>query len=120
MLVASEYRYGTMRPTILFTPIAPASLCQRLSPASSPGSLFAVVGEAIGWASYAIISGRGVAFALSSGDVQLLLGDLGSVALWGAIGVGLGAMLRNQVGAVITMLAWASSSARCCSACSRQ
>ena len=32
-------------------------------------------------------------------------GSLG-VALWGAIGTALGTIIRNQVGAVITLLAW--------------
>jgi ABC-type transport system involved in multi-copper enzyme maturation permease subunit len=109
MLVASEYRYGTMRPTILFTPHRSRVLASKVIAGILAGIAFSIVGEAIGWAlGYAIISGRGIPFALSSGDsVQLVLGGLGSVALWGAIGVGLGAMLRNQVGAVITLLAWA-------------
>jgi ABC-2 type transport system permease protein len=109
MLVASEYRYGTMRPTILFTPHRSRVLAAKVIAGILAGIAFSIVGEAIGWAlGYAIISGRGIPFALSSGDsVQLVLGGLGSVALWGAIGVGLGAMLRNQVGAVITLLAWA-------------
>jgi len=109
MLVASEYRYGTMRPTILFTPHRSRVLAAKVIAGILAGIAFAVVGEAIGWGlGYAIISGRGIPFALSSGDsVQLALGGLGSVALWGAIGVGLGAVLRNQVAAVITLLAWA-------------
>ena len=36
----------------------------------------------------------------------LTLGGLAGVALWGAIGAGLGAIIHNQVGAVITLLAW--------------
>jgi len=109
MLVASEYRYGTMRPTILFTPHRSRVLAAKVVAGVLAGIAFAVVGEAIGWGiGYTIISGRGIPFALSTGDgVQLVLGGLGSVALWGAIGVGLGAMLRNQVAAVITLLAWA-------------
>jgi ABC-2 type transport system permease protein len=109
MLVASEYRYGTMRPTILFTPHRSRVLASKVIAGILAGIAFSIVGEAIGWAlGYAIINGRGIPFVLSSGDsVQLMLGGLGSVALWGAIGVGLGAMLRNQVGAVITLLAWA-------------
>ena len=109
MLVASEYRYGTMRPTILFTPHRSRVLAAKVIAGILAGIAFSIVGEAIGWAlGYAIINGRGIPFVLSSGDsVQLVLGGLGSVALWGAIGVGLGAMLRNQVGAVITLLAWA-------------
>lgn len=56
---------------------------------------------------YAILAGRGVSVSLSSGDItQLLLGAIASTALWGAMGVGLGTIIRNQVGAVITLLAW--------------
>jgi ABC-2 type transport system permease protein len=44
---------------------------------------------------------------LTSSDVLLLaLGGLAGVALWGAIGTGLGAIIHNQVGAIITLLAW--------------
>jgi len=108
MLVASEYRYGTMRPTILFTPHRSRVLVAKVIAGVLAGIGFAVVGEAIGWGlGYAIISGRGIPFALSGGDsLQLVLGGLGTVALWGAIGVGLAAILGNQVAAVITLLAW--------------
>lgn len=108
MLVASEYRYGTMRPTILFTPHRSRVLVAKVIAGIIAGLAFSVVAEAIGWGlGYTLISGRGINFALSSGDdLQLLLGGLASVALWGAIGVGLGAVLRNQVAGVITLLAW--------------
>ena len=44
---------------------------------------------------------------LSSDDVLLLtLGGLAGAALWGAIGAGLGAIIHNQVGGVIALLAW--------------
>jgi ABC-type transport system involved in multi-copper enzyme maturation permease subunit len=109
MLVASEYRYGTMRPTILFTPHRSRVLVAKVIAGILAGIAFSIVGEVIGWGlGYAIISGRGITFALgSSASLQLVLGGLGSVALWGAIGVGLAATLRNQVAAVITLLAWA-------------
>jgi ABC-2 type transport system permease protein len=56
---------------------------------------------------YAALSGRGIAFALSGGDVALLaLGTIAGGAIWGAIGVGLGAIIRNQVGSIISVLAW--------------
>ena len=38
--------------------------------------------------------------------MQLVLGALAGVALWGAMGAGLGTILHNQVGGVITLLAW--------------
>lgn len=109
MLVASEYRYGTICPTILFTPDRSRVIAAKALAGIVAGLAFGIVGTAIGWAvGYTIISGRGIPFALSSGDAALLvLGGLGSVALWGAIGVGVGAILRNQVVTIITLLAWA-------------
>lgn len=108
MLVASEYRYGTMRPTILFTPHRSEVLAAKTIAGTLAGFAFGVVGAAIGWAlGYTILTGRGITIALSSGDIsQLVLGGLATVALWGAIGIGLGAIIRNQVGGVITLLAW--------------
>jgi hypothetical protein len=61
LLVTSEYRYGTIRPTTLFNP-----------------------------ARSHVLTAKAVAGA----------------ALWGAIGAGLGAIIHNQIGAVITLLAW--------------
>jgi ABC-2 type transport system permease protein len=108
LLVTSEYRYGTIRPTILFTPKRSQVLAAKVVAGALAGVAFGVVGEAIGWAvGYAILDGRGITFVLDGGDVALLaLGGLGGIALWGAIGAGLGAIVRNQVGAVITLLAW--------------
>jgi ABC-type transport system involved in multi-copper enzyme maturation permease subunit len=108
LLVTSEYRYGTIRPTILFTPYRSRVLAAKVISGALAGIVFGIVGEALGWAlGYVILSGRGITFALSGGDVaQLALGALGGIALWGAIGAGLGGIVRNQVGAVITLLAW--------------
>ena len=108
LLVTSEYRYGTIRPTILFTPYRSRVLAAKVISGALAGIAFGIVGEALGWAiGYAILSGRGITFALDGGDAtQLALGALGGIALWGTIGAGLGAIVRNQVGAVIALLAW--------------
>ncbi len=108
LLVASEYRYGTIRTTILFTPRRSQVLAAKVAAGLLAGLTFGVVGLAIGWGvGYAILAGRGIPIALTGRDTMLLLfGGLGGVALWGAMGVGLGAIIRNQVGAVITLLAW--------------
>jgi ABC-2 type transport system permease protein len=108
LLVTSEYRYGTIRPTILFTPYRSRVLAAKVISGALAGIAFGIVGEALGWAlAYAILSGRNITFVLNSGDVTLLaLGALGGIALWGAIGAGLGTIVRNQVGSVIALLAW--------------
>jgi ABC-type transport system involved in multi-copper enzyme maturation permease subunit len=107
LLVTSEYRFGTIRPTILFNPERSHLLTAKVVAGALAGITFGVLSEAIGWAiGYAILDGRGITVVLGSGDILLLtLGGLASAALWGAIGAGLGAIIHNQVGAVITLLA---------------
>jgi ABC-2 type transport system permease protein len=108
LLVTSEYRYGTIRPTVLFNPVRSHVLAAKAVAGALAGLAFGILGEAIGWAvGYAILDGRGITVVLSSGDILLLtLGGLASAALWGAIGAGLGAIIHNQVGGIIALLAW--------------
>jgi hypothetical protein len=108
LLVTSEYRYGTIRPTFLFTPRRPRVLAAKLTASALAGLLFGTLGEGLAFAiGYAMLSGRGIALSLGGGDIaQLLLGTLASAAVWGVMGVGLGTIICNQVGAVITLLAW--------------
>jgi ABC-2 type transport system permease protein len=108
LLVTSEYRYGTIRPTFLFNPARSHVLTAKAVAGALTGIAFGILGEAIGWViSYAILDGRGITVVLGSGDILLLtLGGLAGAALWGAIGAGLGAIIHNQVGGIITLLAW--------------
>ena len=108
LLVTSEYRFGTIRPTFLFNPVRSHVLGAKVVAGALAGIAFGILGEAIGWAvGYAILEGRGITVVLSSGDILLLtFGGLAGVALWGAIGAGLGAIIHNQVGAIIALLAW--------------
>ena len=107
LLVTSEYRYGTIRPTFLFNPVRSHVLTAKAAAGALAGLAFGILGEAAGWAiAYAILDGRGIPVVLGSGDILLLtLGGLTGAALWGAIGASLGAIIHNQVGAIITLLA---------------
>ena len=86
LLVTSEYRFGTIRPTILFNPARSHVLAAKVVAGALAGIAFGVLGEAIGWAiGYAVLDGRGITVVLSRGDLLLLtLGGLAGVALWGA------------------------------------
>lgn len=108
MLVTSEYRYGTIRPTFLFTPKRSRVLAAKLAAGLLAGLVFGIAGEALGFAiGYAALTGRGIHLTLGGGQITLLLlGTFAGTALWGAIGVGIGAILRSQVGAIIGLLAW--------------
>jgi hypothetical protein len=108
LLITSEYRYGTICPTFLFTPRRSSVLAAKLTSGLLTGLAFgaAGVGFALG-VGLLIISARGIPLALDAGQITLLaVGGLSGVALRGAFGVGLGAIVRNQVGAVIGLLAW--------------
>jgi ABC-2 type transport system permease protein len=107
LLVTSEYRFGTIRPTFLFNPARSHVLAAKVAAGALAGLAFGLVGEAITWAiGYAALAGRGITVVLSTGDILLLtLGGLAGAALWGAIGAGLGAVTHNQVGGIVTLLA---------------
>jgi ABC-2 type transport system permease protein len=108
LLVTSEYRFGTIRPTFLFQPRRSHVLAAKVAASLLAGLAFGVAGEALGIGiGYAILHGRGIPFVLGGGQLTLLgLGGLASVALWGTIGLAVGAIVRNQVGAVIGLLTW--------------
>ena len=108
LLITSEYRYGTIRATFLFTPRRWCVLWAKLTAGLLTGLVFGVaaVGLAFGIGSL-ILSARGIPSALNGGQITLLVvGGLTGIALRGAFGAGLGAIIRNQVAAVICLLAW--------------
>jgi ABC-2 type transport system permease protein len=108
MLITSEYRYGTIRPTFIFSPRRSRVLGAKLAAGLLAGFAFGIAGEALGFGiGYAILEARGLPYAPGTDQTALVLcGTVAASALWGAIGVGLGAIIRNQVGAIITILAW--------------
>jgi ABC-type transport system involved in multi-copper enzyme maturation permease subunit len=108
LVITSEYRYGTIRPTFLFTPRRSNVLFAKLTTGLLTGLVFgaAAVGLSLALGSL-ILSARGIASSLDRGDIALLAGGgLTGISLRGAFGVGLGAIVRNQVAAVIGLLAW--------------
>ncbi len=54
-----------------------------------------------------LIRARGYDVLIDAGDVRkLLLGTIVMSGLWAALGVGLGALVRNQVLAIVGLFAW--------------
>jgi len=108
MLVTGEFRFGTIRPTFLFTPRRSVVLTAKVIASILAGIVFAAIGEALSIGIGALIlDERGISLALASHDYELLtLGTIAGSALWGGIGVGVGMIVRNQVGAIIGLLAW--------------
>ena len=108
LVVTSEYRFGTIRPTFVFTPRRWVVVTAKYAASLLAGIVFALIGQGLTLAiGLGILSGRGIHRSLGWGSVaQLGLGTLAAAALWGGIGVGVGAIVRNHIGAVIGVLVW--------------
>jgi ABC-2 type transport system permease protein len=108
MAITSEFRHGSIRSTFVVTPhrtrVLVAKVLASLVMAVVFG--FAAIGLSLGLG-YAILAARGVPFALSTGEVLwLVFGTPVMTAAWAALGVGFGAVIRNQVFAVIGLILW--------------
>ena len=109
MAITSEFRHGTIRSTFLVTPDRNRVIAAKVVASLLMGIVFGLVAIGLSFGiGYAILAGRGIDFALDASHVVLLvLGTLFMTAMWAALGVGLGALVRNQVFAVIGVIVWA-------------
>lgn len=108
MAITAEIRYGTIRPTFLVAPTRGPVMAAKLVVSGLAGLVFGLVAEALmAAAATAAFSARGIDNQLDSSDyIQLLAGGTAAAALWATIGLGIGALVRNQVGALIGVCAW--------------
>lgn len=106
--ITGEIRHGTIRPTLLATPRRSRVIAAKVAAAALTGVAFGLIAEV---AAVALASGglaaRGVPNALNGADIaQLVAGGAVAAGLWAALGVGVGAITRNQVGAVVGLCVW--------------
>jgi ABC-2 type transport system permease protein len=106
--ITSEIRHGTIRPTFLVSPWRGRVIAAKVFASTLIGAGFGLGAAAVaaGMGSGALRA-RGIDIQLGGGDYALLLaGSAAAAALWAAIGVGLGAVVRNQVPTVVGLCAW--------------
>jgi ABC-type transport system involved in multi-copper enzyme maturation permease subunit len=108
MTITAEIRYGTIRPTFLVTPRRGPVLAAKLAVAALVGIGFGLLAEALmAAATTAALAARGIDIQLASGDyLQLLMGGTAAAAVWATIGLGVGALARNQVATLVGLCAW--------------
>ena len=109
LAITSEFRYGTIRPTLLFEPRRRVVLAAKGGSSSLIGLAFGAVCAALSFAAgLAILSARGVDFAVTGEHAAALaLGPMVAAALSAVIGVAIGALIRNQAGAIVALAAYA-------------
>jgi ABC-2 type transport system permease protein len=106
--ITTEIRNGMIRPTLLAMPNRSRVVAAKVMACLIAGAALGLFSEAIAVGMGAAgLAARGIQIAPSVGDfAQLLVGGAAAAALWAAIGVGIGATLRNQVGAAISLVVW--------------
>jgi ABC-2 type transport system permease protein len=108
LAMAGEYRHGTVVGTYLLTPrrhrVVAAKAAAVALVAAGTAVVVSVVSSAV---AVPIFANRDVALHLGSGDSLLVAGGIAAAAaLYAALGVGLGAALRNQTAAITVALVW--------------
>lgn len=106
LAVTTEFRHGTITPSLLVTPQRTRLLVAKLVNLARAGfglGLVAFAGAAA--IVLPVLSTRDVASLLDGGDVaRIIAGGTIATALFAALGLGIGTVVRNQVGAIIAAL----------------
>jgi ABC-2 type transport system permease protein len=108
LAVTTEFRHGTITPTLIVAPHRERLVLAKLVAHVLAGLLLGAL--AVGLCTLIVLVGlssRDIETGLSSGDItKIVVGLVLATALWAALGVGLGALVRNQVGAIVGALGW--------------
>jgi ABC-2 type transport system permease protein len=108
MGVTTEFRHGTITPSLLVEPVRTRLIAAKLAAQLIAGlGLGAVCYAVCAGIVSVILSGRGIATGMSTSDwIGAIIGGAIATMLYAALGLGVGAVLRNQVGAIVVLLAW--------------
>ena len=108
LIVAGEYRHKTITDTFLTTPRRTLIIAAKLVVAAGMGLLFGLVSAAVALLMIVMWwNAKGIAIDFSRPLLwQTLLGGMAWNVLFAAIGVGIGALVRNLTAAIAIALAW--------------
>jgi ABC-2 type transport system permease protein len=103
-----EIRHGTIRPTFSVTPRRGRVIAAKTSMSILTGAGFGLIAGGVGVVvGISAFGARGIDIQLDGGDYALLVGGAAAAsALWAAIGVGIGALVRSQVPTLVGICAW--------------
>ncbi len=106
--VAGEYRHGTVTDTFLSTPDRGRVVAAKLAAYGAVGAVAGLVSAAVAVAvTAAWWAAKGGSLQLSAaGSLRTLIGGVAVNVAFAAIGVGVGALVRNLAAAIAAALAW--------------
>jgi ABC-type transport system involved in multi-copper enzyme maturation permease subunit len=100
--MTQEYRHRTATPTFLTTPRRGQVVVAKLAAYALASALFALLVVTVNYVVVAVHAGaRGAAPALDADNLGTLASSGLALIIYAVIGVGIGALLRNQVGAIV-------------------
>lgn len=108
LLMAGEYRHNTATGTFLVTPERSRVVRAKLLAAALAGLVLAVTASAVNLViALPWLVAKDVPFALVGQELpSVLIGTVCATAIYGGVGVGIGALVRNQLAAVGITLGW--------------
>ena len=103
-----EFRYGSIVPTLLASPVRRRVLGAKLVATAGGGVALSLAAVVISFAvGVPILVVNGIDVAWSTSALVVIAGRLiGATVLWTAIGVGLGLAVKHQVAAIAGTLVW--------------
>jgi ABC-2 type transport system permease protein len=107
LLTTNEYRHGTITSTFLVTPSRPRVLAAKLLAGGVAGAAFGAVvaavafGIAVPW-----LSGSEEEIAVGAQLFEAVGRLLAVYVLYALVGVAAGAIVQNQVGAIVATIGW--------------
>ena len=109
LAVTTEFRHGTITPSLVVAPDRVRLVLAKLVAHVLAGLILGVLAVGLTTAIVLItLSSRDIDAGLTSQEItEVVVGLILATALWAALGVGLGALVRNQVGAIVGALGWA-------------
>ena len=106
LAAGSEFRHRTIIPVLLATPHRARIFAVKVAVIAGLGAVFSALVFGLGLGTVVLtLSVHGI-HHLPPGVGQLYLGTVISSACFGMIGVALGALTRNTIGAIIAAIAW--------------
>lgn len=107
VMICGEFRHRTITPTFLATPRRSRVLAAKMIVAAGAGMVMGVLFTALAATLGAIvIAARGYPVLLTSDDIPRMLALMAiGLGVWCVFGLGFGALLQNQIAAIVTALA---------------
>jgi ABC-2 type transport system permease protein len=101
-----EYRYGTIRTTLVLTPRRPVAFAAKAVSIAAVSVVLALANLAVAWAvALPLLAGESLADVPATLLVRVHMGQVLLIVGWGLAGVALGALIRSQTAALLVLLA---------------